>query len=263
MPSRSTNREDYQRVPRPVAAMAKDFPSGHVIPPHMHPRAQLIYAAEGVMRVVTADGAWVVPPMRAVWLPAGVEHEVHMDGNVAMRTLYIDPKAAPDSLRGCAVIEVSPLLRALILRAVEEPVEYDEQGAMGHVMALILEELAHGAPVPFNIPLPRDSRLLSLCRAILDEPGAPTTLDAWAERVGASTRTLARLFRRETGLGFTAWRQQARLAEAVGRLARREPVNRIAEDLGYSSPSAFSAMFHRALGATPRQYLDRIGHAEH
>jgi AraC-like DNA-binding protein len=59
------------------------------------------------------------------------------------------------------------------------------------------------------------------------------------------------------------WRQQVRLAEAVGRLARREPVTRIAQDLGHSSPGAFSAMFHRALGTTPRQYLDRIGHAEH
>jgi len=261
MTPRSTNREDYQRVPRPVAAMGKDFPSGHIIPPHTHPRAQLIYAAEGVMRVVTSEGAWVVPPHRAVWLPAGIEHEVHMHGDVAMRTLYVDPRAAPASLTGCAVIEVSTLLRALILRAVEEPIEYDERGAMGHVAALILEELAHGTPVPFHIPLPRDPRLLALCRALLEEPGAIATLDTWAERVGASSRTLARLFRRETSLGFNAWRQQVRLAEAVGRLARREPVTLIAEELGYSSPSAFSAMFHRALGATPRQYLDRIEHA--
>jgi AraC-like DNA-binding protein/quercetin dioxygenase-like cupin family protein len=263
MTGRSTNREDYQRVERPVAAMAKDFPSGFIIAPHTHPRAQLIFAAEGVMRVVTAEGAWVVPPQRAVWLPAGVEHEVHMHGDVAMRTLYIDPKAAPASFKSCTVIEVSSLLRALILRAVGEPIEYDEQGAMGHVMALILEELARGAPVPFNIPLPRDPRLLALCRALLDDPGTDATLDSWAERVGASTRTLARLFRRETGLGFLAWRQQVRLAEAVGRLARGEAVTRIAADLGYSNPSAFSAMFHRALGTTPRQYLDRIGHAEH
>jgi len=263
MAGRSTNREDYQQVPRPIAAMAKDFPNGHIIPPHSHPRAQLIYAAEGVMRVVTSEGAWVVPPQRGVWLPAGVEHEVHMHGDVAMRTLYIDPQAAPAALKGGTVIEVTSLLRALILRAVEEPIEYDERGAMGHVAALILAELARGTPVPFHIPLPRDPRLLTLCRALLDEPGADATLDIWADRVGASTRTLARLFRRETGLAFAAWRQQVRLAEAVGRLARREPVTRIAEDLGYASPSAFSAMFHRALGSTPRQYLDRIEHAQH
>ena len=262
MPARSTNRDDYQRVPRPVAAMAKDFPSGFVIAPHSHPRAQLIYAADGVMRVISPLGAWVVPPLRAVWIPAGVEHEVRMSGRVTMRTLYVDPGAAPSALAGCTVIEVTPLLRALILRAVEEPVEYDERGAAGLVMALILAELGRATTVPLRIPLPSDSRLAALCRALLDDPAEEATLEGWAERVGASARTLARLFRRDTGMGFTQWRQQVRLAEAVGRLARRDPVAQIADDLGYSSASAFTAMFRRTLGATPRQYLGRGGLAQ-
>ncbi len=257
MPARSTNREDYQRVPRPVAAMAKDFPAGFVIAPHSHPRAQLIYAADGVMRVISPLGAWVVPPMRAAWIPANVEHEVRMSGPVAMRTLYIEPKAAPAALEACAVIEVTPLLRALILRAVQEPIEYDESGAAGLVMSLILDELTRAVTVPLRIPLPADARLAALCRALLDDPAAGLTLDDWADRVGASARTLARLFQRETGMGFTQWRQQVRLAEAVGRLAKGDPVARIADNLGYSSASAFTAMFRRTLGATPRHYLDR------
>jgi AraC-like DNA-binding protein len=257
MPARSTNRDDYQRVPRPVAAMAKDFPNGFVIAPHSHPRAQLVYAADGVMRVISPLGAWVVPPLRAAWIPAGIEHEVRMGGSVAMRTLYIDPKAAPPALAACTVIEVTSLLRALILRAVEEPIEYDEAGAAGLVMALILKELASATTVPLRIPLPSDPRLATLCRALLDHPAKGHTLDAWAERVGASARTLARLFQRETGMGFTQWRQQVRLAEAVGRLAKGNSVARVAESLGYGSASAFTAMFHRTLGATPRQYLGR------
>jgi AraC-like DNA-binding protein len=180
-----------------------------------------------------------------------------MGGPVAMRTLYIEPKAAPPALGGCTVIEVTPLLRALILRAVEEPIEYDERGVAGLVMALILAELARASTVPLRIPLPADSRLATLCRALLDDPAETHTLDAWAERVGASPRTLARLFQRETGMGFTQWRQQVRLADAVGRLAKGEPVARIAECLGYSSASAFTAMFRRTLGATPSQYLGR------
>jgi len=259
MALRPTDREAYQRVPRPVAAMAKDFASGHVIPPHSHPRAQLIYAAAGVMRVTTALGAWVVPPHRALWIPPGVEHEVRMSGEVAMRTLYIDPKAAPALLTHCGVIEVSPLLRALILRAVEEPVEYDEQGAIGHVMALILAELGRVTAVPLNIPLPRDPRLLALCRALMQDPSSPATLESWGERVGASARTLARLFEREAGMGFFHWRQQVRLADAVAGLAGGEPVAAIAARLGYASPSAFTAMFRRALGATPRQYFGGTG----
>jgi AraC-like DNA-binding protein len=235
--------------------MAKDFPSGFVIAPHSHPRAQLIYAADGVMRVISPQGAWVVPPLRAVWIPAGIEHEVRMSGPVAMRTLYIDSKSAPPLLAACTVIDVTPLLRALILRAVEEPIEYDEHGAAGLVMALILSELSRANAVPLRIPLPSDPRLAALCRALLDNPAETDTLDDWAERSGASARTLARLFNRETGMGFTQWRQQVRLAEAVGRLAKGEPIARIAESLGYSSASAFTAMFRRTLGATPRQYL--------
>jgi len=261
MPIRSTDREDYQRVPRPVAAMAKDFPSGFLIERHSHPRAQLIYAAEGVMRVTSPGGAWIVPPYRAVWVPARIEHEVRMSGDVQMRTLYIEPKAAPATLTDCTVLEVMPLLRSLILRAVEEPIEYDEHGSAGLVMALILAELARAATVPLSVPLPRDLRLAALCRALLDDPAASDTLEDWAQRVGASARTLARLFRRETGMSFIAWRQQVRLAEAMGRLAKGEPVARIAEGLGYSSASAFTAMFHRALGATPLQYLSRTSHA--
>src|SRR5262249_24933645 len=140
LPGRSTNREDYQRVARPVAAMAKDFPSGFAIERHSHPRAQLIYAAQGVMRVTTPSGAWLVPPYRAVWVPAGIEHEVRMSGAVEMRTLYIEPNAAPKALEECTVLEVTPLMRALILRAVEEPIEYDEHGSAGLVIALILAE---------------------------------------------------------------------------------------------------------------------------
>jgi len=263
MSARSTDREAYQHVPRPVAAMAKDFPGGHVIALHLHPRAQLIYAAEGVMRVTTSLGTWLVPPYRALWVPARVEHEVRMSGPVAMRTLYIAQSAAPKRLTGCMVIDVSSLLRALILRAVEEPVDYDERGAVGHVMALILEELSRVFPVPLDMPLPRDKRLLALCRGLITDPGVSTTLDGWGEHVGASARTLARLFQRETGMGFTAWRQRVRLAEAVGRLAKGESVSIIAKSLGYGSASAFTAMFHRALGATPRQYMSRVDRGSH
>jgi len=257
MPGRSTNPEDYQHVPRPVSAMPKDFPSGHTIRPHRHARAQLVYAVTGVMRVTTEKGAWIVPPQRAVWMPAGMQHEIRMSGRVAMRTLYIEPAVAPASLDDCTVLEVAPLLRALILRAVEEPVDYDERGSAGLVMALILEELRRVTRVPLRIPLPADARLAALCRALLDDPAAADTLDDWAERVGASARTLARLFQRETGMGFTQWRQQVRLAEAVSRLAQGEPVALVSEHLGYASASAFTAMFRRALGATPRHYLAR------
>lgn len=255
MAPRSTDPQDYQHVPRPVAAMAKPFPAGYHIAPHDHPRAQLLYAVSGVMRVITPEGAFVVPPLRAVWVPAGMRHEVRMASAVAMRTLYVAPDADPHLPTECRVVDVSPLLRELILEAVAEPVEYDTQGRAGMIMQLILDELRRLPAVPLGLPMPQDARLLRLCEALLEQPGSRLSLEDWAARSGASPRTLARLFQQETGLSFRRWRERARLADAVARLASGEPVAQVAARLGYDSASAFTAMFRRSLGVPPQRYL--------
>jgi AraC-like DNA-binding protein len=253
MPVKSTNSADYQDTPRPVAAMAKDFPDGAEVGSHAHSRCQLIWAVTGVMRVTSAEAAWIVPPNRALWMPAGAEHAIRRCGRVAMRTLYIDPAAVAGL--GAKVVAVPRLLRELILEAVRAPLDYNEHGRMGHVAALILDELRALEAQPLRLPLPRDPRLRRLCEALLREPGRGETLDEWGERVGASGRTLARLFSAETGMRFTDWRSQARLAHAMARLAKGEALGAIAAGLGYKSSSAFIALFRRTLGATPRQFL--------
>ncbi|MGQ0677159.1 MAG: AraC family transcriptional regulator [Rhodospirillales bacterium] len=252
---KSTNPLEYQYISRPVGAMPKDFADGAEIPWHRHRRAQLIYAATGVMRVATRAGAFVVPPLRALWMPAEVEHSLRMEGAVAMRTLYIEPAAARGMPKACAVIEVGPLLRALVLAAMDEPVEYDQRGRGGMIMRLMLAELGAAPRLPLDIPMPRDRRLLRLCGSLIKHPQSDATLEHWAEHVGASARTLARLFRRETGLSFTEWRAQARLVEALPMLSAGQPVRAVAASLGSRSASAFAQMFRRALGKTPRQYL--------
>ncbi|HEX2891148.1 helix-turn-helix transcriptional regulator [Vineibacter terrae] len=255
-PARSIDPLDYQSLPRPVAAMAKEFADGHHIAPHSHKRAQLIFAARGVMTIATGHGAWVVPPQRALWMPAGMVHEIRMAGAVSMRTLYVDPRARggrlPATIR---VIAVSALLRELVLRACALPVLYDEAASGGHVMALILEEIAALPSLALDLPMPRDARLQAMCRRLRADPGDARTLDDWAREAGASARTLARLFQRETTLSFADWRQQARLLAAMARLAEGQAITRIALDLGYESPSAFAAMFKRALGTPPSRYF--------
>lgn len=252
---RSTNAEDYQRVARPVAAMPKDFPSGHHIARHSHPRGQLVYATRGVMRVATDQGTWVVPPQRALWIPPGIEHEIRMSGAVAMRTLYIAPETAKGLPVDCQVIEVSELLRALILAAMEEPVDYDS-GSRGEAIAqLLLHELRGVAVVPLHLPLPQDARLQAICRRVQESLSDDIDIETLARDAGMSSRSLARLFQRETGMGFLAWRQQARLAEALAQLSTGKPVALVASDLGYASPAAFTAMFRRSLGTTPGKYF--------
>ncbi len=254
---RSTDPLDYQRVPRAVAAMPKDFASGFEVLPHVHERAQLIYATAGTMRVSTDDGMWVVPPQRALWMPAGVRHSILMLSELTMRTLYLRDDAAAHMPDTCRVLPVSALLRELIVRATELPLQYDESGPAGHVVALIISELRGLQSLPLQLPMPSDPRLRALCQALLDAPGDSRTLGEWAVTINASARTLARRFQGETGLSFGAWRQQARVLEAMGRLGSGAPVTQVALDLGYDSVSAFSAMFRRAAGASPSEYRHR------
>ncbi len=240
---------------RPVVGYAADFPSGHVIRRHRHAAGQLIFAASGVMTVTTAAGRWVVPPERAVWVPPQVPHAIRMTGVVRMRTLYLGAAARAGLPTACAVVQVRPLLRELVLAAVALRQPYAASGRAARLVAVLLDELEVARTAPLHLPLPRDPRLLVITDRLTADPSDKRPLGTWARTAGASTRTLARLFRRETGLGFAHWRQQARLLRALERLAAGEPVTTVALELGYDGPSAFIAMFRSRLGTTPGRYF--------
>ena len=248
-----------QVIPRPIVAVATDYPPGTRTEWHSHPRAQLVYAESGVMTVTTAVGIWVIPPQRAVWVPAGIEHRVRMTGWARMRSLFVAPDAAPGLPGACCVVTVSPLLRELIVRAVGQPRLYDPDGPDGRLMVVILDQLERLAVTPLHLPIPADPRLRRITDALMKDPADGRRLSDWATTAGASVRTLARLFVAKTGLSFGAWRQQARLLRALEGLALKRPVTEIAFDLGYQSPSAFIAMFRRALGKPPGRYFGDPG----
>ncbi len=168
-----------------------------------------------------------------------------------MRTLYIARCASDDLPAAPTVLEVSPLLRELVLALIEEPVIYDEQGRGGAVALLILSEIAKARRLSLVIPMPRDPRLLRLCNALLADPASRLTLDSWVDTAGASSRTLARLFEAELGLSFAAWRQRVRFHNALEAIVAGEPISRVAERNGYRSSSAFSAAFRKAMGHAP------------
>lgn len=253
--NRSTKGVDYQRVPRPIAVLVDEYRAGFVDPPHRHERSQLIYASAGVMSVVTAQGSYVIPPQRAVWIPGGVAHEVICRSNVSLRTLYVQTDARPDLPRSCRVIAVPNLLRELILEAVEMPLEYDLEGRQGKIMDLILEEIIAIPEARLHVPMPSSGRFRRVCAEILNNPGRHDVIDELAVATGCSRRTFTRQFRRETGMSFSEWRQHVRLLEATSRLAAGDPVTRVAFDVGYNSQSAFTAAFHRVFGTTPTEYL--------
>ncbi|AVR69335.1 MULTISPECIES: AraC family transcriptional regulator [Pseudomonas aeruginosa group] len=245
--------DQYEATPREVVAMGTDYPDGYLLARHRHRRAQLLYGASGVMQVRTVDGSWVVPPQRAVWIPPQVEHEVRMLG-VSTRSVYIEPGVLAAMPARCQVLAVSPLLRQLLMAAVDMPAEYDLEGRDGALASLLLHELAAAEPLPLHVPLPTEARWLALCEAFLDRPDIRMAAMDWAARLHISLRGFNRLFRRHTGLSFGAWKQRACVVQALARLAGGETVTAIALDCGYESPAAFSTMFRRVLGQPPSAF---------
>ena len=242
-------------LPSPLLARADDHTSGSQIPAHIHDSAQLVYASAGVMTVETDDGVWVVPPERAVWVPEFVVHSIRMKGTVEMRTLYLDPSIAPIEGIKCCVVQVSEILRAAILRAVEFEQPYDEDGSEARLVAVILDEIRAAKVAPLHLALPSDPRARRVAEQFLGDLTDRRSIAEWARAAGASERTLERLFRKEVGVTFGAWRRQARLLGALEILADGENVTTAALEVGFEAPSAFIAMFRRRMGMTPAKYF--------
>ncbi|MFC4296248.1 helix-turn-helix domain-containing protein [Novosphingobium tardum] len=245
---------DYPLETRPVMGFDDSYPAGFVDPPHAHQRAQLTYCEKGVMTVISAANSFILPPRRAIWLPAGTVHEVHCRNAVASYTLYIDP-ALDTSAQQARVFEVSDLVRALIFEVGHFHPDYDLEGRDGEIARLLLSEIRRMPLLPSALAMPSDPRLLRVCRTLVDNPADQRDIDGWAALAAMGRRTFTRAFREETGAGLATWRQQVRLMAAISRLAEGQPVTTVAYDVGYESPSAFSAVFHRIFGMAPSAFI--------
>lgn len=238
-----------------ITTLTHDYPSRHIIPLHFHDRDQLVYASHGVMTIRTSVGAWVVPPNRAVWIPAMMAHTVTMSGTVAMRTLYLKPRLAKRLPGDCRVVNVSPLLRELVLHACTLGTLRKTIRSKENLVRVIVDQIEVLEMIPLQLPHPSDSRALRVAQAITSNPGDTTTLARLCRGSGASTRTIERLFKEEVGMSCGKWRQQLRLMQAMCLLAEGAKVTHAALEAGYSTPSAFISMFRKSLGTTPSAYF--------
>jgi AraC-like DNA-binding protein len=255
-------------APRPVRVRARSLAADTHFEPHAHPWAQLAYCASGLLQVSAAphtgsadEVTYIIPPSRAVWIAPGVRHHVTVIEAAEFRTLYIEAQALPPDWRECRMLVVSPLLRELVGALELSSQTPDASLREQWLMSLVLDELERADTQALGVPLPHgqrgDKRLRALCEAVLREPARQSTLSAWAAEVGASERTLARLFREELGMSYQQWRQQVLLAHALPLLARGLPVGQVAALSGYASDSAFSAMFKAAMGQSPSRFQRR------
>ena len=255
-------------VQRPVRIRARTLPADSHFEPHHHAWAQLAYCATGIVQVTAEQHAtggdqvtYIVPPSRAVWIAPGAQHAITVIESAEFCTLYIDPSVVPAGWSGCRVMVVSALMRELI-HALDVPhTASPPQMREPMIVPLLLHEITHATIQALGVPMPHpqsgDKRLRALCEAVLRAPAERATLAEWAVDIGASERTVARLFRTELGTSFQQWRQQAVLAHALPLLARGTPISHVAALSGYASDSAFSAMFKAAMGQPPSQFMDK------
>jgi AraC-like DNA-binding protein/quercetin dioxygenase-like cupin family protein len=247
--------EEAGPTPGPVDVIRYAHAAGTVIDEHQHARHQLIYAHAGLLAVTSPQGRWIVPTTRAIWMPAGTPHAVRCVDDVDERNVYVSVDAAPHLPTSVSAVEVGPLLRDLIEAADAIAQPYEEDSRDGRVMRLIVDELRSLPVLPLHLPKPGDERIAAICEFILQHPYDTSTLDDWADRSDVHSKTIQRLFVKELDMTFGQWRQRSRLLFALERLALGVSVIDVALELGYESPSAFSAMFKRQFGVSPRQFF--------
>ena len=240
--------------PGPSAAVVVTFPmpAGLVFDWHTHSDHQVAWAASGVLTVRTAAAAWVLPPTRALWIPAGLRHETLAAGTATMRTLYVRPDLCPIRWADCTPVAASPLLAELIGYLEHPGLDPDRRA---HAEAMLADLLQPVTMTTIEVRLPADERARQVAQALIDDPADQRTLAGWGRDVGASERTLARGFTAGTGLAFGRWRALRRLQAALPALAAGEPVGNVARRVGYESASAFVAAFRRETGLTPAAYF--------
>jgi AraC-like DNA-binding protein/quercetin dioxygenase-like cupin family protein len=253
-PAGARRRLTAEQEPFLVArALSTTYSNGSMLHPHRHASHQLLFASSGAMTVTGDRTTWMIPPGRAVLIPAGSLHAIRMWGDVAMRSLYfpVSAPAAAFDIDACRVISVGPLLRELILRVAELGALDSREPVEARLMSVLMDELAAARIEPLLLPLPVDTRALTAAQYFLKEPANSATTEVVARESGLSARTLERLFRAETGMSFGLWRQKARLLESVRLLAQNGSVTEAALDSGYSSVSAYIAAFKQTFGRTP------------
>jgi AraC-like DNA-binding protein len=238
-----------------VRSSATDYPENWFIQPHSHEKHQLIYAIEGVMVVHAASSQWTVPPSRGIWMPSGQVHSIRCVGPIKMRSVFVHPDASIGLPAEPRAVSVSALLSELIKVSVDFDFSEQPNAREARVLRLILDELTILPTLPLNLPQPADPRINLICTALQRDPGDGSTLADWSERLSLDAKTIQRRFRKETGMTFGQWRQQARLLLALERIAVGEKIIDIAGELGYDSPSAFTTMFKKQFGKTPSDFF--------
>jgi len=260
MPTLTTiapSKESEQVLSNPITVVSRTIAMNSVVSKHRHHWGQFVYAHSGVLAISTPLNKYIVPPEQGVWLLPEIEHEVTALSNVKLTSFYVDVTLHNQLPAQCCVLQVNDFLKVLIKEADNIKSDYQWNSTDGRLLRLILDRLTQAPNEVFQLPYLNDPRLLALLNEIQAAPDSNNTLAQWGKIVGASARTLSRLFKKETGLSYNEWRQRLNIQIAITQLSLGYSINRISLHLGYESPSSFIYMFKKKTGMTPNYYRDK------
>lgn len=251
------SKESKQQLTNPVTVVRRSLGMNLTVEKHSHHWGQFVYAHKGVLIVSTAKAQYIVPPEQGVWLLPGIEHEVTAISKVELTSFYFDKTLLNRLPLNCCVLKVNNFLKVLILEANAIENDYQWHSSDGRLLRLILDRLSLATEVILQLPYPKDPRLLRMFTLIQSDPSTGYNLEQWGKIVGASSRSLSRLFKSETGLSYRVWRQRLNVQIAISQLSIGKSITNISIYLGYESPSAFIHMFKENTGMTPSFYRDK------
>ena len=249
--------ESRNPLSRPIVVVNRELLIHSTVKKHCHTWGQFVYASRGVLAVATAENRYIVPPEQGVWVTPDTDHEVTAMSDVELTSFYFDNSILSGFSDNCCVLNVGAFFKALILESRSINADYEWSGADGRLLRLIRDKLIVAIKIPLHLPYPKDFRLLAILTKLQLEPSNRNNLVQWGNIVGASARTLSRLFKNETGLTYSEWRQRFNIQVAITQLSSGETVSNISLNLGYESPSSFIYMFRKLTGVTPGFYSQK------
>jgi AraC-like DNA-binding protein len=253
---------NLENLPREVFIRQEYMPANHYFPNHTHKWHQLLYAVSGVLTVDVIGEKLFIPPENAVWLPCGCQHSVSTEYGAELKSLYIDSKYQLLPTDKSLVLQISPVIKALIIEMSTFDVEYSMSGYEEDFISLTLKTLPRLKHVTDHLPWPTSIELLKVCSQLYEEPRNKKTTQMLAENLAMSKRTLERKFHRETGMTIQSWCLRLRFLKAIELLTAGHSITNISLDLGYSSPSPFIHMFRKISGMSPGEYITNISNTK-
>ncbi|MFM2479923.1 AraC family transcriptional regulator [Celerinatantimonas sp. YJH-8] len=239
-----------------IIVHSKKFSSGELSrPAHSHPRAQLVWSNQGIMKVTVPGAQWLVPPSHAIWVPGGMEHEMTANTEVLTCFIFVDQRASDSMPNRCTVLHMTPLMQQLLIHFLNLSTPHGSKQRLQRLSWVIMDELAELDETPLDLPDGQSERFKPITHYLVQNQTKNPTLSQLASEFALGDRTLERLFKKETGLTFSEWNQRLKFIRAIELLNEHKSSFEIAAQLGYRSASAFTAAFKKQFGTTPQLYM--------